>query len=142
MVHKTIAEAEANLKTSIAYIPERYKAAVAKADWATAAQSDAAESNYASGVALAAANKTRQKKLRDVSNETWKSAALAKGGVRIGPGITESLAKYRSHMGPVLDAMNAASDAAPVKTTDWRSNITNRLYPVVEAAKRAAGKPM
>ena len=138
--HKTIGEAKANLEQSIAYIPDRYKQGVSKADWATPAASDEAESNYASGVAKAVADGTRQKRVREVSNEAWKAAAMDKGARNIGEGIRKGLAKYTARMGPVLDAMNSAADSAPARTTDYRQNINNRLIPVIEAAKRAAGR--
>lgn len=140
MGHKTIGEAEANLKQSIAYIPDRYKKGVMAADWATPAGSDEAESNYATAISQAIADGTRQRKIRETSNAVWQAGASGKGAVNIGPGILAGLEKYRSNMSPVLDAMNAASDAAPARTTDYRTNITQRLIPVIEAAKRAAGK--
>ena len=139
-VHKTIGQAKDNLDKSIAYIPDRYKAAVGKADWATPAGSDEAESNYGEAVSRAVADRTRQKRVREVSNEEWRSRAKDVGGARIGEGVRKGLGKYTARMGPVLDAMNAASDAAPARVIDWRANITNRLIPVVEAARRAAGK--
>lgn len=138
--HKTIGEAKANLENAITYIPERYKTGVSKADWATPAASDEAESNFAAAIAKAIADGTRQKKIREVSNETWKGAAMDKGARNIGEGIRKGLPKYTAKMGPVLDAMNSAADSAPARTTDWRANINNRLIPVIEAAKRAAGK--
>ena len=140
VVHKTIADAKKNLEESIPYIGGRYESAVKKADWATAAASDAAEENYAAGVAEAAAKKTRQKKIKLVSNSDWQNAAATKVAPIIGERIRQALVKYEANMGPVLDAMNAAADAAPARTADWRANINNRLIPVVTAARRAAGK--
>lgn len=142
MGHKNIGEAEANLKQSIAYIPERYRKGVMAADWVGPAGSDEAEANYATKISEAIANGTRQRKIRETSNAVWQAGAAGKGATNIGPGILAGLEKYRANMGPVLDAMNAASDALPAKGTDWRANIATRLIPIIEASKRAAGKPV
>ena len=140
VVHKTIAEARHNLEESIPYIGSRYESAVKKADWATNAGSDQAEENWAMGVSKAAAGKTRQKAIKLVSNSDWQTAAATLGGPIIGMRVKAGLTKYEANMGPILDAMNSAADAAPPKGPDFRANITNRLVPVVEAARKAAGK--
>lgn len=140
VVHKTIAEAKRNLEESIPYIGSRYESAVKKADWAGPAGSDQAEENYSAGVSKAVAGKTRQKAIRLVSNSDWQTRAATLGGPIIGERVRAGLTKYEANMGPILEAMNAASDAAPVKGPDFRANIMNRLVPVVEAARKAAGK--
>lgn len=139
-VHKTVEEAKENLSKAVAYIPERYKRGVGRADWAGPASSEEAESNYAAGVSEAVANKTRQKGIRAIDNSVWVRAAQEKGGAAIGPGITRNLDKYMANVRPSMDAANAAADAAPARTRDWRENIANRLIPVVEAERRAVGK--
>jgi len=140
VVHKTIAEAKKNLEESIPYIGTRYVTSVKRADWSGPAGSDQAEANFADGVAKAVAAKTRQKGVRLVTNADWQTAAAELGGPIIGERVRAGLTKYEANMGPVLDAMNAAADAAVPKGPDFRANITNRLIPVVEAARRAAGK--
>lgn len=140
VVHKTIAEAKRNLEESIPYIGSRYESAVKKADWATNAGSEQAEENWAAGVSKAAAGKTRQKAIRLISNADWQNAAALKGGPIIGERVRSGLTKYEANMGPILDAMNNAADSAVPKGPDFRANIMNRLIPVVEAARKAAGK--
>jgi len=140
MVHKTIAEAKKNLEEAIPYIGPRYKTSVLKADWATNAGGDQAEANYADGVSKAVAGKTRQKAIRLVSNADWQNSAANLGAPIIGERVRAGLTKYESNMGPVLDAMNLAADAAPPKGPDFRANVTNRLIPVIEAAKTASGR--
>lgn len=139
-VHKTIDEAGENLDKAVAYIPERYKKAVGKADWAGPAASEEAESNYAAGVSEAVANKSRQKGIREIDNSVWVRAAQEKGGSAIGPGIKRGLGKYKANIRAPMEAAIAAADSAPAKTRDWRENIANRLIPVVEAERRAVGK--
>lgn len=140
MVTKTKEEARANFEASIAYIPSRYAAGVRKADWATPAGSDQAETNYAAGVADAVAKKRRQSKIREVSNSTWQEKAAVQGGAVIGERIRAGLAKWLSNWGPIYDGVVSKVAMLPPKTIDFRANINNRLVPVVEEWKRGAGK--
>jgi autotransporter adhesin len=140
MVFKTKEEAKANFEASIGYIPERYKAGVSKADWHTKAVSDAAEKNFADGVAKAIAAKSRQKGVAAVSNEEWKNAAVNKGASIIGERIRSALDKWSTNWGPMYDAVTGKVASLPARSTDWRANINNRLVPTVEAWRKAAGK--
>jgi len=140
MVLKTKEEAKANFEASIGYIPERYKAGVAKAEWHAKAVSDAAEKNYAEGVGKAVASKSRQKGVASVSNEEWKMAATNKGAPIIGERIRGALDKWASNWGPMYDAVTSKVAALPPRGVDWRANINNRLVPVVETWRKAAGK--
>lgn len=140
MVLKTREEARANFEASVAYIPARYEAGVDKADWLGPAGSDTAEKNYADGIAAAVTAKRRQKAIKRVSNEDWKSAAKTKGAPIIGARITGALDKWESNWGPMYDKIRAKVPTLKAKTVDFRTNITNRLVPVVEEWKRAAGK--
>lgn len=140
MVVKTKEEARANFEAAVAYIPARYEAGVAKADWLTPAKSATAEANYASGVGEAIATKRRQKKIAAMSNEDWKTAAITKGAPIIGARISGALDKWAAKWGPMYDQVVSKVGALPPKTVDWRSNITKRLVPVVETWRKAAGK--
>ena len=140
MVTKSKEEAKANFEASISYIPARYESGVRKADWATPAGSDQAEMNYAAGTAKAAANKTRQKGVRKVSNTDWQNAAVTKGAPIIGERIRGSLDKWAANWGPMYDKIQAKVPTLRPSTIDFRANINNRLVPIVEEWKRAAGK--
>jgi len=140
MVTKTLEEARANFEAAIGYIPDRYKKGINKADWHTNAVSDQAETNYADAVSKAISDKRRQKKIAGVSNEEWKQAAIIKGAPIIGERIRLNLEKWQSHFGPVYSSVVSKVATLPPKTSDFRANITNRLVPVVEEWKRAAGK--
>jgi len=140
MVIKTKEEARANFEAAIAYIPSRYEAGVRKADWATPAGSDQAEKNYADAVSKAVAAKRRQAKIKEISNTEWQNAAVTKGAPVIGDRIRGALDKWASEWGPIYDRVAAKVPTLPSKTTDWRANINNRLVPIVEEWKRAAGK--
>lgn len=140
MVTKTLEEARANYEASISYIPDRYSAGVRKADWAGPAGGDAAERNYASGVGKAVADKTRQKAVRAVSNADWQNAAVTKGAPIIGERIRMSIDKWATNFGTAYSQVVTKVGTLPPRTTDFRANINNRLVPVVEAWKRAAGK--
>jgi len=140
MVIKTKEEARANFESAIAYIPSRYESGVRKADWAGPASSEQAEKNYADAVQRAISNKTRQKKIKEVSNSAWQEAAVRKGAPIIGDRIRASLDKWASNWGPIYDSVASKVATLPPKTTDFRANINNRLVPTVEEWKRASGK--
>jgi len=140
MVLKTKEEALANLTNSISYIPARYEAGVKKADWATPAGSEQAETNYATGVGQAVAAKSRQKGVRSVSNSDWQTASVTKGKGIIGDRIRSALGKWSANWGPIYDSVASTVNTLPAKTTDYRANINSRLVPTVEAWKRASHK--
>lgn len=140
--HKTIAEAKKHLGESVALIPARYKEATSKAEWATKASSTEAEANYGAGVAEAVAAGSRVKGIEKVGDTKYRKGCVDKGAPVIGTRITAALEDYGREFSPILSAMNAAEEAAPARTRDFRTNVNNRLIPVVEAAKRAAGKPV
>lgn len=140
MVLKTKEEARANFEASIAYIPQRYEAGVKKADWATPAGSEQAETNYATGVQQAVSTKRRQIEVRKISNSDWQSAAVTKGRPIIGERIRGALGKWSQEWGPMYDAVASKVGTLPAATTDFRANINNRLVPIVEEWKRAARK--
>lgn len=140
MVMKTKEEARANFEAAIGYIPDRYRSGVMKADWLTPAKSDAAEKNFADGVGKAIAQKTRQKEISKLTNEDWKNGAINKGAPIIGERIRGALGAWMAEWGPKYDQVAARVAALPPKTIDWRANINNRLVPVVETWRKAAGK--
>ena len=133
-VHKTIAQAKANLDASTAYIPERYKQSTQVAEWEAPATSDQSEANWREGLAAAQAADRRRTGIHLAGNAKYRQGCAQKGAGVIGTRIKAALGDYERFMRPVLDAMNAASDAAPPKVRDWRTNVTNRLFPVIEAA--------
>lgn len=137
---KTKEEAKANLEASITYIPDRYRAGIGRADWATKAGSDAAEKNYADAMAKAVAKKARQLGVRKVSNSEWQTLASEKGGAVIGERIRGALDKQAARWGPIYDGVVSTVGRLPAKTIDFRANITARLVPVVEQWKKGAGK--
>ena len=140
MVTKTLEEARAHLEAAISYIPDRYKEGVQKADWATPAKSDAAEKNYAEAVGKAISQKKRQKSISAMSNDEWKTAAVDKGAPIIAERVRQALGKYSANFAPVYSQVVSKVAALPPRTVDFRANITNRLTPIVETWKKAAGK--
>ena len=137
---KTKEEASRNLEQSLAFVGDRYKVGVARADWATAAGSDQAESNYATAVAKAIAKKTRQMKVKQVSNSEWQSRAVEKGGAVIAERMRAALGKQAANWGPIYDRVVADIQRLAPRTTDFRTNITNRVVGTVEAWKKHSGK--
>jgi len=137
---KTKEESRANLEASVSYIPDRYRAGVSRADWATKASSDAAEKNFADSMSRAIATKSRQNGVKKVSNADWQRLASEKGGAVIGERVRASIDKQAANWSPIYDAVAATVSRLPARTIDFRANITARLLPVVEASKKAAGK--
>lgn len=137
---KTKEEARTNLEQSLTFVADRYKAGVARADWASAAGSDQAERNYATKVAEAVAKKTRQIKVKMVSNSEWQSRAVEKGGAVIAERMRGALDKQAAKWGPIYDRVSADVQRMAPRTTDFRTNITNRVVGTVEAWKKHSGK--
>ena len=137
---KSKEEARANFEVSTAYIPERYKAGVGRADWATPAGSDRAETNFAAAISKAISAKRRQVNVRKVSNSEWQAQAMNKGGAIIGTRIAESMDKRFAKFGPIFDSVKADVTRLPGRTVDFRTNITNRVVGTVESWKRHSGK--
>ncbi len=139
-VHKTIEQARKNLGDSVAYIPARYKESTSRADWEAPATSEESEANFTAGITEAIAKDSRRAGIRAVGNTKYRKGCADKGAGVIAGRITNALPDYVREFTPILGAMNSAADAAPPRTRDFRANITNRLIPVVEAARKAAGK--
>lgn len=129
---KSSADIAKKWEEAIGRVPAAYGAGVgATTDWAEKASSEEAESLYADKVAEAVSAKRRQKAVSAVSNEEWKGAALAKGKVRIGAGMTAAKAKRTSNFEPYRSAIEGVS--LPAKTADPMANIDARVKPIVSA---------
>ena len=140
MPAKTLEEALRNFEAALVYIPARYEAGVKKADWYTPASSDQAEKNYADAVSKAIAEKRRQNAIKKLSNDVWVKAAVEKGARIIADRIRIALPKWKENFGAVYSKILDLLPRLPPKTLDWRANINNRLVPVVETWRKAAGK--
>lgn len=139
-VPKTKDEARANFETAVPLIGSRYESGIARADWQGPASSDQAERNFADSMGKAIQAKSRQAKIRGMSNADWQNQARIKGAPVIGERIRQNLDKWQSNWGPLYDQVVAEVGRLPAKTVDFRTNITNRLVKVVETWKKAAGK--
>lgn len=80
----------------------------------------------------------REAGLRKSSDAEWKAGALKKGAVRIGPGMKAAVDKQARGYAPIASALEGLT--VPDAVADFRTNVANRLIPVVETQKRAAGK--
>lgn len=137
---KTLQQARANFESSASVVPQRYKDGVARADWQGPASSDQAEANFAAGVQDAISNKTRQAKIRGMTNQDWQNNAISKGGTIIGARMKDAAPKYERNFAPIHQAVEAAVGTLPPRTIDPMTNIDNRLKRIVEVQRRAAGK--
>lgn len=137
---KTIQQATENLRTVAPLIGARYTIGINNADWQGPASSDQAETNWGQGVQRAIADGSRRTGILGVTNQSWQQAATTKGAPVIGQRIVDSLQKYSTNFGPILQAIGAVSQNLPPRTASAQQNVTNRLLPVIRAAMEAAGK--
>tara|TARA_Y100000310_G_scaffold154415_1_gene153986 strand:- start:11999 stop:12418 length:420 start_codon:yes stop_codon:yes gene_type:complete len=137
---KTAEEARANLEQSLPFIAGRYKAGVSRADWATAAGSDQAETNYAQATQRAIAAKRRQGAVKQVSNSEWQERSSVKGGAVIEERMRGSLDKQSAKWSPIYSRVQQDILRLAPRTTDYRSNITNRVVGTVDSWKKHSGK--
>jgi hypothetical protein len=135
MVMKTVEEAKAHLKDASAFIPSRYVEGVEKATWKD--QATKGEDLYAAEMSKVIAEKRRQKGVAKSSDEEWKRGAREKGGAVIGSRISGATDKYAVNFGAVYKEVQATVKTLPPRTADMKSNVMNRLLPVVEAAQKA-----
>jgi len=140
-VHKTIEQAVENLNAALPNIPRRYEVATSRASWAEPAASDQARANYQAGITEAIAEGRREARIREVGDAAYRQGCAQKGARVIMDRIRAAIPSYRTAFAPILRAMCDAADAAPARTRVTRENIENRLIPVINAAKQAAGKP-
>ena len=133
----TIQEARRRLEQSLTFIPERLRAGLATAEW--------------QAPTLAAANVWKVAMQRVVQTNRWETGVQKAGNEKWRRNTSDAVDKmvtrlrgaldtWARQFAPVLDAMNSAAARLPPKTPDYRQNIVNRVTPIVEAAKRAAGK--
>jgi len=126
---KSSAEISKKWDEAIGRVPAAYKEGVARTtDWQEKAASEDAENLWKTKIDEAAARKARQKAIGAVSNEEWKSAAVAKGSARIGAGMTAAKAKRAAKFEPYRSAIEGIE--LPPKTADPAQNVTNRVIPI------------
>ena len=125
---KSKEEIKANYSGSIAVVPSRYRAGVAKTSGVIAA-AIAAEDLWAAKIAEAAANRSRAKGLAKVSDEEWRRKATELGAARIGPGMTANADKQANNFEPFRSAVAALT--LPARTADPIANV-DRVRAVVQ----------
>jgi len=127
---KGIERTSQNWKGAIGAVPAKYKAGIQGAqNWQ--ANAVAAEELWAAKVAEAAANRTRAKKLSQVSDSEWKQRASELGSARIASGMTAAEGKFRKGMADVLSTIEATSIGE--RTADPMANIDARVKPIAKA---------
>ena len=127
---KSNEQATKNWEGAIGRVPSAYSEGVQGAK-DVIAKGVAAEGLYAEKIQQSIASKKRARKLGEVTDEQWKAAALSKGAVRIGPGMTASKDKFRSGITKVLDTIRGVTIAP--RTADPMANIDGRVKPIVAA---------
>ena len=127
---KGIERTAANWRGAIGGVPAKYKAGIQAAqNWQ--ANAIAAEDLWAAKVAEAAANKTRAKKIAQVSDSEWKQRASELGSARIGAGMQAAEGKFRKGMADVLATIESVTIGD--RTADPMANIDARVKPIAKA---------
>lgn len=84
----------------------------------------------------------RKAKLEKISDADWKTPALKKGSVRIGPGMVAAVKKQSDGFEPYRSELEGIT--LPEKTTDPLTNVTNRVGAIAvalaERKKRELGE--
>jgi len=132
-VHKSAAEARDHLRDIVPRIGDRYKAATARAEWASAASSDEAETNFATKMSEVIATKKRARRCSEVGDSEYRRGCADKGAPIIGARISGALDKYFSNFSKVYAPVLAVVDALPRRGLDPMANIDARLKPTVTA---------
>lgn len=91
----------------------------------------AAESLYQQKLQESMADNRRARKLAEVSDEQWRTAAREKGAARIGSGMNAAKDKFGAGIGRVLDTIRGTSIGP--RTADPLANVDNRVKPIVKA---------
>jgi len=137
---KTKEQAKAHLIESLPNVESRYKEGIGQADWQTKAASDNAEKNFADSMSKVIASKKRQTKIKAMSNADWQAAAATKGGAVIQQRMRDSVEKQSANWGGIYDRVAADVQRLVPRTTDFRTNVQNRVLGTVEAWKKHSGK--
>ena len=131
-IPRTLEMGKANLEASLSLIPDRYRAGVGVADWKTAAGSDQAEQLFAAKMGAAITSKARQRGIARVSNEEWRTRAIASANSMV-DGMRRNTDKWATNFAKPYAAVVAVVRNLPPKGADPMSNIDRRLKPVVDA---------
>ena len=126
---KSLEDIKKHYREGATVAPSRFKDAVATSDWKTPAASADAEALYAAKMAEVVSEQRRRKGIDKTGNEEWRSEAINKGAVRIGPGMTGAVDKQASNYSPFKAALEGVS--LPGRTADPMTNIDTRVKPIV-----------
>ena len=111
-----------------------YNGILAATGITAAGSSDAAEARYAAKVQEAIASKSRQNKLKGISDEDVKAPirAAGSGGIWSTPAQNKA-PKFAKNFAPYAAVINSVVATLPPKGTDPLSNLTQRAGPIVTA---------
>lgn len=138
---KTPDMAQRHYVESIPNVSSRYSEGIDNSkNWKTNSMSPTAKANYEAGIAQSIRLGLREKGLAKVSEEEWKAAAKNKGAASIGNAMTLAADKYGRNVAASINAANSFMASAPARTTDYKTNVNNRLLGVITAMKKASGK--
>jgi hypothetical protein len=106
---------------------------IRRTDKLARASSEDAEKNYAAGVNEAVARKTRQKKLKQLSESDLNAGMEAKGAAAYSAGTAASANKAARGFAPYASVIDSTVSKLPPRTQDGMTNLTQRAGAVVKA---------
>lgn len=133
---KPLSEIEANYKGSASEAQRRYVQAIPRMVWQENAI--AGQDLYVSRMSDPAVLARREEKIREVSDSEFREAVQEKGANILASRMGAASSKMAQGYAPIRQALEGLS--IPERTADPMANIDNRLKPVVDAMRRAAGK--
>ena len=126
-----------NWKNAIPGVQARYNAGIDNADGVVEAMK-AGQANYEQQMMNAAVLARRLTGLNRIDDTLWKTRAKTKGGPRIGPGMSASINEFNQAAAKNKQILD--NTTLPPRTTDYMTNITNRVGAIVRALKEGWGK--
>jgi len=141
-IHKTVEQAGSHLEEAAkTIIPKRYEEAANKVVWVEYAVTDQAEDNWWDGLVEAHDADKRRSRIREVGDNAIRKGMKEKGAKVIKDRIIAEITKYKTNIRAPMTSAIDAIEAAPPKTRDIAENIRNRLVAVINAQRRAVGRP-
>jgi len=141
-IHKTVEHAGSYLEEAAkTIIPKKYEEAANKEVWVEYAVTGQAGDNWWDGLVEAHDVDRWRTRIREAGDAAIRKGMKEKGAKVIKDRIIAELNKYRANIRAPMTAAIEAIETAPPKTRDVAENIRNRLVAVINAQRRAVGRP-
>jgi len=131
--YPSLEEVRERLRAATATIGARYQKGVEASKWKDPTL--AKKQHYYTAMQNVIANDLYGKGVERSSDEVWRTGAVQKGAPILGTRLAAALPKWEARWGPKFEAVKRVAQGLPPSTTDYMTNIQQRLVPIVEAWK-------